>query len=135
MAWRVVVAALFVVGEAAIVAADFSAEDDPWATILILALPLVVGMLIGRWWALAVAVTPLLLYAKDPDVVGDLAPWYALTGSILVNVGCLALGVAARHGVERVRATKPDNQVGKPGRRPMRGHRFRVEAGVRSFPH
>lgn len=106
MVWRFVVATLFVIGEAALVAADFSAEDDPWATILSLGLPVVVGMLIGKWWALAVAATPLLLYAIDPDVVGDLTPWFALSASILINAGCLALGVASRRSLQKARATQ-----------------------------
>jgi hypothetical protein len=94
---------VFVAAQMGLEAADFTDDDDPWATILALGVPLLVGLVVARWWAVALSLTPLLLYAIDPTITGELAPWFWLAVSIAVNAACLALGITVGRLARRLR--------------------------------
>lgn len=63
-------------------------DDDTWVGVAVVLVPLVGGLLIGRAWALLIALTPLVLYALDRDT-GELAAWFAIT-FLISGRGCCA---------------------------------------------
>lgn len=95
-------AVAFVVAEVGLVAAELTDDDDPWATILALGVPIVVGFALNRWWAVALSLTPVFMYAIDSDITGELE-WLGLVIWIFFNAGCLALGIALRRAAGRIR--------------------------------
>jgi len=97
MAWRAAIAVAFVAGEVLLLLATGGIEEEPWATVLLVAVPLVVGLLIGRWWAVALSLIsgPLYLidfHSREPG--GDeLAAWFVIALFTAINAAPLALGV------------------------------------------
>ena len=99
---------------------EFGPKDDPWVTLVALALPLLAGLAIGRSWALVLALSPLPLYAIDQDT-GDLAPGFAITAGIVMLAVPLAIGVLIRRFMQR----SWDHR---------REHRTSESGGLSSFP-
>ncbi len=97
------VAAVFVavVVALAITDARFGPEDDPWVTLGAVGLPLVVGLAIGRSWALLLAFCALLYYAINQDT-GELAAWWAITALMTMLAVPLGIGVLIRQLGERL---------------------------------
>ena len=91
----------YVAAEVALLTADPGSEDDPWASILALAVPLAAGLLIGRWWALALSLVDVPAYAIDPSMASDLAPWFVLTAGTLLNAIAIAFGVGLHRLTKR----------------------------------
>lgn len=75
----------------------------PRATILLIPLGFVTGLLIGEWWSLALAVIALPLAApfdwpelSDERDIDGLPRWVFLAGMVAVDAAFLAAGVAIR---------------------------------------
>jgi len=103
--WRLGVAALCIGGLVALSSSEHGPEDDPWISIAFAALPFSAGLLIGRLWAFGLALSPLLLYALDPDT-GELAAWWVLSVSIIAFAVMIGAGLAVRWLVDRARRSR-----------------------------
>ena len=103
---RIALAAAFLAAELVLmVVADPDAEDEPWGSILVLAVPLVFGLAIDRWWPLAlVPVVPLAAYVDDPNVFDHFVPWFGVLATSVVIAVPYMLGIGVRRIVRRVRA-------------------------------
>jgi hypothetical protein len=117
--WRATVATVFVV----VHLTWLLAGGDGWAdreevawTVLFAALYFTTGLLIGRWWALALLPVPVAL-AAIPDPTGEHAWWGTLLIWTLAYFGpAFIAGLLVRMLIRRV---QPDTQTG--GRRSPNG--------------
>ena len=82
---------------------DFGPEDDPGVSIAALGIPALAGFLIGRWWAVALSLAPVVLFVVDPDEAGDLSLGVVIWVSVLLTAIALAIGVGVRRAGERER--------------------------------
>ncbi len=75
----------------------------PWLFLFgVFLVPLGAGALIGRWWALALTPTPIVLYGLGVLDPGDTAAWFFLVVLTVLVAFLLAAGVGARKLASRV---------------------------------
>jgi hypothetical protein len=98
----VLAAALFLAATVALESADL--RSGPWATILILAVPVAFGFAIGEWWAVFLSLLILILVPVLTDEDMGLYGTWVLTALITVPLEAIALavGVAARLDLVRL---------------------------------
>jgi hypothetical protein len=69
----------------------------PWFFLFgVFLVPLAAGALIGRWWALALAPTPVACYALGLLDPGDTAAWFFLVATTLLFTFLIGAGVGVR---------------------------------------
>lgn len=95
---RILIAVLFLLSSLGLAALDLSADDEALAWVLVTLPPFLVGALIGRWWALALSLSPVLFYVVDRDT-GELAAWFSITFGVLFYLALIAAGVGAGRAV------------------------------------
>jgi len=80
-------------------------------TVVVLALPVVFGLAIGRWWAIPFAIAPAGLLAITATLGGvdrellDRSLWFLLL--VVLHAGLMSVGVAIRGVVRRASAARP----------------------------
>ena len=60
----------------------------------------VIGLIVGRWWALLAGVAFAFWIGATTDV-DEVPPWFLALGFGVVAVGAIAAGVAVRRGFQR----------------------------------
>lgn len=98
-AWRATVAVAFAV---ATLAPDWYFEpDEEWLAAATLLIPFVAGLLIGRWWALAL-VPPLMVAWVLIDGTGELSTGFVIAASVIIEGGAMLLGIVLHRVVRPV---------------------------------